>query len=201
MALCSHGSHALRNSRGAPIAIKSRRAGSLPNRLHCMVPHNAVGHLNSRNAGNSSGLKTVPVPIWNWMSRPPMIKLAVSPFGRGETDAELRSRNKAHWPVFAISEVVHPGLGDRSRARPRCDHLRPAIGSMSATGWPNWMTSQRRRRFRISRRSRPTMVGGVTARLKPGIFPPVEKNASLIWDARWNWRSVSGDIRRATGLS
>ena len=56
IALCSHGSHAARNSRGALTAMKSRLAGSLPKRLQCMAPHNAAGHLNSRNAGSKSGL-------------------------------------------------------------------------------------------------------------------------------------------------
>src|SRR5215813_2860405 len=60
IAPCSHGSHALRNSRGAPMAMKSRLAGTLPYRLHCIALHPSVaGHLKSVNSRGSNGLTVV----------------------------------------------------------------------------------------------------------------------------------------------
>src|SRR6478672_6360454 len=107
------------------------------------------------------------------MSRPPMMKLATRPLGRGETDAESRSRNKAHWPVLAISDGCAPGVGgsveSETAVRP------PAPGHWIDVGDGLARLEDVAAPPPISNfATNPAgIVGGVTAKLKPGILPPV----------------------------
>jgi hypothetical protein len=58
----------------------------------------------------------------------------------------------------------------------------PSISSFALTPWP-------------------VITGGITDMLKVGELPPLAKNACLIWSARWNARTVSGENPAPTSLS
>src|SRR4051794_35526593 len=100
------------------------------------------------------------------------MKLATSPFGRGDTAAESSKRNSAHWPDFTSSEGCAPGIGGsgtiETAVRP------PAPGHCTEVGAGVCRLEDVAVAPPISNFATypATSVGGVTDRLKPGKLPP-----------------------------